>query len=127
MHDTMADGADGIGANFFLQQINKQRNTGDVIGRVNAALVVPVREDVLERQPRAGQSDAVELAAEYQRERFNRLEEREAKARRTAVYGQDGAHWFRFQLLLSGFCATTVPGCASPPDSSAAILSRRRR
>src|SRR5881392_315410 len=74
MHDAMADGADGADASFFLQQLNQQRNAGNVVGRLNPAFVALLREEVRERQPGVGQSDAVELSDQNLWERFVRLE-----------------------------------------------------
>jgi hypothetical protein len=63
-----------------------------VVGCINHALVAPLREDVRERYLGVGQSDALELPDQNPWERFDRIEERESKARRTAVDGQDGLH-----------------------------------
>ena len=46
MHNAMADGADGIDADFFLQQLNQRRNAGNVVGCINYTFVALVREDV---------------------------------------------------------------------------------
>ena len=80
MHNAMADGADGLDADFFLQQLNQQWDAGNVIGCINHAVVALVREDVGKCQFGVGQSDSVELSDQNLRERFAHVEEREAKA-----------------------------------------------
>ena len=88
-------------ASFFLQQPNQQRNAGNVVGRINHAFVLLLRQAVRERQPGVGKSDALELSDQNLWERFESIKERESKARRTAIDGQDGVHGFRFQLRIS--------------------------
>ena len=100
MHDAITDGVDGAVVGIFLQQLHQQRNAGNVVGRVNLALVLLVRADVSERQPGVGQSDALELAGQNLRERFVRLEQRESKARRAAV---DRQYRKRLAACLHGF------------------------
>src|SRR2546426_11813945 len=92
MHDAIADGTDGTDASSFLQQLNQQWNAGNVVGRINPALLARVRENVRERQPGVRQTDAVKLAHHNLCDRFAHSEERESKARRTAIDGQDGLH-----------------------------------
>ena len=89
MHDAITDGADGEVAGILIQQLHQLRNAGNVVGRVNPALVALVRTHVRVRQPGVGQSDSLELAGQNLCERFARLEERESKARRAAIDGQD--------------------------------------